>query len=87
MFTFPTIRFVTNPLWIQWLHLFTEVIELGIALFVERDMEHAARESWDVRCSDETLQRIMMEKGIDIRKGLEEVRQGHFDRGYYLGPQ
>lgn len=88
LYQFPATRFVSNSLWRQWWHLFSEVIELGLALAAAHftgDLQHVAREAEDVSQSDETFKRILSGKGVDIAMAREEVISGCLERGYYEG--
>ena len=82
MYQFPPTRFVGNSLLRQWLHLLSEVIEVGVAL-LRGDLQHAASEAWDVKQSTETLHRILSGRGADIEMAREEVEAGCLERGYY----
>lgn len=82
LYQFPPTRFVSNSLWSQWWHLFSEVLELGVALLF-RNWQHAMREAEDVSQSDETLKRILSGKGADLALAREQVITGCLERGYY----
>jgi hypothetical protein len=87
LYTFTETRFArTNTPWKQYFHIVSEVIELGMALF-RKDKRAIGRESWDVRCSTETFQRIVAAAGtadgVDIAEAREEVIAGHRERKYY----
>ena len=81
-YQFPPTRFVSNSLWRQWWHLFSEVIEVGRALLVG-NIQHAAQEAWDVKQSSETLHRILSGLGADVELARERVEDGCRERGYY----
>lgn len=87
LYQFPPTRFVSNSPWRQWWHLLSEVLEIGKALLVG-NLQHAARETWDVKQSSETMHRILSGQGADIELAREEVVSGCLDRGYYnLAPR
>lgn len=88
LYQFPPTRFSqTNSLFRQWLHLLSEVVEIGKALLVARvtgDYQHVARESEDVTQSNETFKRILVKQtGVDILLARKEVMDGCRVRGYY----
>lgn len=83
LYQFPATRFVTNSPWRQWWHLFSEVIEVGLALLC-RDIQHAATEAWDVKQSTETLHRILAGQGADVELGRKEIISNNQERGYYI---
>lgn len=86
LYQFPPTRFVSNSLWRQWWHLFSEVIELGRALISARftgNYQHVAREAEDVSQSDETFKRILSGMGVDIALARQQVVSGCLERGYY----
>lgn len=82
MFQFPKTRFTKNPLWRQWLHLLSEVLELGWDI-LRGDLQHAGLESWDVCQSGETLRRILMRKGVNIPAAKLTVLENSRRRGTY----
>lgn len=82
LYQYPATRFVSNSLWVQWWHLFSEVMELGFAL-LWGNLQHAAREAEDVSQSDETLKRILAGRGVDVALAREQVIAGCLERGYY----
>lgn len=82
LYQFSPTRFVSNSLFRQWWHLLSEVMEVGRALLVG-DLQHAARETWDVRQSSETMHRILSGRGADVDMARESVVNGCRDRGYY----
>lgn len=86
LYQYPPTRFIQNTLWRQWWHLFSEVIELGRAIIAAHfagNWQHAARESEDVGQSNETMKRILAERGADIALARVEVISGCLERGYY----
>jgi hypothetical protein len=82
IYQFPPTRFTSNSPWRQWLHLLSEVLELGFAL-LQRNVQHAARETWDVGQSSETMNRILAGLGADVEMAREHVISGCRERGYY----
>ena len=82
LYQFPATRFVSNSLWRQWWHLFSEVLEVGWALLLG-DLQWAARETWDAKQSSETMHRIQSGQGADIEMARDMVVDGCRERGYY----
>lgn len=82
LYQFRATRFVSNSLWRQWWHLLSEVLEIGRALLFG-DLQHAARETWDVKQSGETMHRILSGRGADVAMARESVVGGCQERGYY----
>ena len=82
LYQFPATRFISNTPWQQWRHLFSEVMEIAWALICN-NYQHAAAESWDVKHSAETLQRILSGHGADIEMARENVISNNMERGYY----
>lgn len=82
MYQFPPTRFIRNSLWRQWWHLLSEVLEIGIAL-LRGNLQHAARETWDVKHSAETMHRILSGRGADVDLARAGVVSGNRRRGYY----
>jgi len=81
-YQFSPTRFVCNPLWRQWFHLLSEVLEVGKAL-LSGNLQHAATEAWDVKQSTETMHRILAGKGADIDLAREQIISNNIERGYY----
>lgn len=86
MYQFPPTRFVGNSPWRQWLHLLSEVLEVGCAL-MRGNLQHAAAEAWDVKQSAETFHRIVAGRGADVKMARETVFGGCLERGYYDAPE
>lgn len=82
LYQFPTTKFVSNSPWRQWWHLLSEVIEIAAALLTG-NLQHAARETWDVKQSCETMHHILSGKGADIDMAREEVICNNLERSYY----
>lgn len=82
MYQFPATKFVSNSPWRQWLHMLSEVLEVGFAL-LRGDLQHAATEAWDVKQSTETLHRILSGRGADVEMAREEVIGNNIERSYY----
>lgn len=83
LYQFPTTRFVSNTFWQQWLHVFSELLEIAWAWFWG-DKQHAMTESWDASQSLETLRHIGEGQGLDVAMARDEVISNNTERGYYL---
>lgn len=83
IYQFSKTVFTNNSAFRQWLHLLSEVVEVGIAL-LGRKKQKAAEEVWDVKHSAETLHRILEARGAAIEEAKEAVADNNRRRGYYL---
>lgn len=82
LYQFPATKFVSNSPWRQWWHLFSEVIEIGMALLTG-NIQHAAAETWDAKQSAETMHRILSGRGADVAIAREHIISNNLERGYY----
>ncbi len=83
LYQFPATRFVCNPVWRQWWHLVSEVLELGWEL-LRRNWQRAANESWDISQDQETMRRILAGRGADVALARETIIGNNRERGYYI---
>lgn len=79
----PCLAYASNSVWKQLWHIFTELMEVAVAL-IKKDYEHAAEELGDVQTGSETLLYILgYQSESDRNRIRNQVDMKNACRGYH----